>query len=81
MKRRTDDPYRRCWSVVWGAPTPCNSGGRSAVSTTSGTSACDASITAGWKFAVAVPDVHNSKVGTPVTFAMPSAANAALRSS
>ena len=46
--------------MVWPAPVSRSSGGRSAVQTSSGTRACDASITAGWKLAAAVPDVHST---------------------
>ena len=45
--QRTADPYNPTWSVVWFAPTPRSSGGRSAVSTRSGTRAASASRTAG----------------------------------
>ena len=38
-------------------------------------------LTAGWKFASAVPEVQTSGVGRPVRFARPSAKNAADRSS
>ena len=40
-----------------------------------------ASITAGWKFAAAVPDVHNKIAGTRAASPIPSARNAADRSS
>ncbi len=49
-KRRTMSPKSRCWSIVWGAPTPWSSGGRSAVSTRSGTKAWEASATHGVEF-------------------------------
>ena len=49
--------------------------------TSSGTRACDASITAGWKLAAAVPDVHSSTAGRPLARPRPSARNAAERSS
>ena len=51
--------------MVCGAPTPCSSGGRSAVSTSIGTSDRPASTTAGWKLAAAVPLVHSSSAGRP----------------
>src|SRR6056297_2897780 len=38
-------------------------------------------MTAGWKFAAAVPEVQTSGVGFPVRFARPSAKKAAERSS
>ena len=66
--------------MVCGAPTPRSSGGRSAVTTIIGTSLSPASTTAGWKFAAAVPLVHSNTAGTPSS-PMPSAANAATRSS
>ena len=68
-----------CW-VAWLAPTPRSSGGRSAVITTSGTPACEASSTAGCRLATAVPDVVTIATG-PLTLASPTARNAALRSS
>jgi pimeloyl-ACP methyl ester carboxylesterase len=63
------------------APTSRSSGGRSAVSTSSGTPACVASWTAGAKFAAAVPLVHATAAGRPVAFATPRAKKPALRSS
>src|SRR3954453_7681535 len=63
------------------APTSRSSGGRSAVSTSSGTPASWASTTAGRKFAAAVPEVHVIPAGVPVAFATPRAKNAAERSS
>ena len=39
--------------MVWFAPVPRSSGGRSAVSSSSGTPDSSASITAGWKLAAA----------------------------
>jgi hypothetical protein len=67
--------------MVWLAPAPRSSGGRSAVSTSSGTPDSLASMTAGWKLAAAVPDVHTTAAGRRLAFAMPSAVYAALRSS
>ena len=64
--QRTDRPYSSIWSIVWGAPTPRSSGGRSAVSTIIGTSDRPASTTAGWKLAAAVPLVHSSTAGHTV---------------
>src|SRR3954452_18625148 len=63
------------------APTSRSSGGRSAVRTRSGTPASCASMTAGRKFAAAVPDVQVMTTGSPVALAIPSAKNAAQRSS
>src|SRR5580693_8213709 len=79
--QRTADPYSLTWSIVWLAPVPRNSGGRSAVSTSSGTADSSASMTAGWKFAAAVPDVHSTATGRRDALARPSAVNAADRSS
>src|ERR1700722_13010296 len=79
--QRTADPYSLTWSTVWAAPVPRSSGGRSAVSTSSGTADSSASITAGWKFAAAVPDVHTTATGRRDALARPSAVNAADRSS
>src|SRR5579863_6312503 len=79
--QRTADPYSLTWSTVWLAPVPRSSGGRSAVSTSSGTADSSASMTAGWKFAAAVPDVHSTATGRRETLARPSAVNAADRSS
>src|SRR3954467_5890017 len=58
-----------------------NSGGRSAVSTISGTPASSASTTAGWRLAAAEPDVQSTAAGLPVARAVPRAKNPALRSS
>ncbi len=79
--RRTAVPYSPIWSVAWLAPTPRNSGGRSAVRTRRGTDACDASSTAGCRFAAAVPDVQTTATGRREAFASPRARNAAVRSS
>ncbi len=57
--------------MVCAAPHARSSGGRSAVSTTSGTRAWQASATAGRKFAPAVPDVQTITTGRPVAFAKP----------
>ncbi len=77
----TASPYSFSWSIVCPAPTSRSSGGRSAVSTISGTRASWASITAGARFAAAVPDVQVSATGRPEAFAAPSAKNPAQRSS
>ena len=78
---RAAEPNRPSWSTVWFAPTPRSSGGRSAVSASSGTPACAASSTAGCRFAAAVPDVVTTTTGRPDAFASPSARNPADRSS
>ena len=69
------------WSIVWPAPIPRSSGGRSAVSTISGTADSSASQTAGWKLAAAVPEVQSIATGAPLAWAAPSAKKAAERSS
>ena len=51
------------------------------MSTISGTRASCASITAGCRFAAAVPEVQATATGRPVAFAMPSAKKPAERSS
>ncbi len=81
QNQRTADPYSLIWSIAWLAPVPRNSGGRSAVSTSSGTPDASASITAGWKLAAAVPEVHSAATGRPLALARPRARNAAERSS
>src|SRR5699024_4975552 len=78
--QRTAVPYRPIWSIVWGAPTSHDSGGRSAVHTTSGTNAAEASATAAWYSAAAVPLVQTSTVGRPEARATPTAVNEAERS-
>ena len=67
--------------MVCPAPTSRSSGGRSAVSTTSGTRASHASITAGARFAAAVPDVTATATGRQAAFAAPTAKNPEQRSS
>ena len=82
--RRTSAPPRRrasIWSIVWPAPIPRSSGGRSAVSTISGTPASSASTTAGCRLAAAEPEVQRTAAGTPVARAVPRAKKPALRSS
>jgi hypothetical protein len=74
-------PKSLTWSIDWPAPTSRSSGGRSAVSTISGTRASRASITAGCRLAAAVPEVQVTATGRPVAFAMPSAKKPAQRSS
>ena len=82
QNQRTASPYSLAWSIVWPAPVSRSSGGRSAVHTSIGTRACAASITAGWKLAAAVPDVHSTIAGTPRREPDPERArNAADRSS
>ena len=53
------------WRVVWLAPTPRSSGGRSAVRISSGTPAWWASSAAGRRFAAAVPEVQTTATGQP----------------
>ncbi len=74
-------PYSRAWSMVWAAPRSRSSGGRSAVSTMSGTRAWYASTTAGAKFTTAVPDVPRTATGRRPALASPRAMNAPARSS
>ena len=81
QNQRTAFPYILIWSMAWLAPTPLSSGGRSAVRTSSGTADSSASITAGWKLAAAVPDVHSTATGRLLALARPSAVNDAERSS
>ena len=71
--KRTAPPNAPTWSTVWGAPTPCSSGGRSAVQTSSGTPARSASTTAAWSSTEAVPLVVTTTAGRPDSRAMPSA--------
>ncbi len=74
-------PYSSIWSIVCGAPTPRNSGGRSALKTSSGTREALASTTAGWKWVAAEPDVQETATGSARRRASPSAKKAADRSS
>ena len=67
--------------MVCGAPTPCSSGGRSALIANMGTFDRSASTMAAWKWVAAVPLVHSTTAGTPVANPTPNAANAATRSS
>src|SRR4051812_22640158 len=69
------------WSIVCPAPTSRSSGGRSAVSTSSGTPASCASTTAGRYSAAAVPLVQASTTGRRVALARPSAKKPPARSS
>ena len=78
---RTNPPYSRTWSIVWLASVCRRYGGRSAVRTRSGVSACAASTTLGSKFAAAVPEVVTTPAGRPVALPSPSAKNPADRSS
>ena len=78
---RTASPKIPGWTTVWFAPVPISCGGRSAVRTSSGTPACDASSTAGCRFATAVPDVVTTGTGRPDRSARPSARKPAVRSS
>ncbi len=65
--------------MVWFAPVPRSSGGRSAVRTSKGTRDWSASTTAGSELAAAVPEVHTSAAGRPLALARPRARNAAER--
>ena len=67
--------------MVWGAPTPRSSGGRSAVHTMSGTRARSASTTAACSSAAAVPLVVSTTAGRPVAIPIPRPVNPAERSS
>ena len=66
-------PNRPTCSIVCGAPVSCNSGGRSAVHTMSGTRPWCASTTAAWSSAAAVPLVTQTTAGRRVARATPSA--------
>src|SRR5690606_6381681 len=79
--KRAASPNRPGWRVVWFAPTPRSSGGRSAVRRMSGTPEWCASSAAGRRFATAVPDVQTTAAGTRLSRPMPSAVNPACRSS
>src|SRR5680860_1416552 len=80
-KALTASPKNFTWSVVWFALVPRRPAGRSALTTTSAMPACDASRTAGCRFANAVPDVVITGTGRCEVFAIPSARKPALRSS
>ena len=67
--------------VVWFERMPRSSAGRSAEQMMSGTPEWCASSTAGCRFATAVPDVVTTTAGRPDSIAVPSARNAAPRSS
>ena len=69
------------WRVVWLAPTPRSSGGRSAVRISSGTPAWWDSRAAGRRFAAAVPEVQTTATGSRVSRASPRAVKPATRSS
>ena len=77
----TESPKIPTWFVVWFAPTPRSSIGRSAVSKINGTPLWLASKTAGNKLATAVPDVVIMATGLPLALAAPRAVNAIERSS
>src|SRR5450759_2931276 len=78
---RTAVPNKWVWSVVWFAPVPCSSPGRSALTMINGTAAWLASRTAGCRLATAVPEVVNTGTGRRVSLARPRARKAAERSS
>jgi hypothetical protein len=80
-RQRSAASYKRDWSMVWGEPIPCASGGRSAVQAMSGTPAWWASVTAGRSSAAAVPLVVATTAGRPLASPIPSAKKAADRSS
>ena len=63
------------------APTAWSSGGRSAVRTMSGVREYEASTTAAWNSAAAVPDVESTTAGLPVALPMPRAKKEPHRSS
>src|ERR1700730_15536376 len=67
--------------MAWLAPTSLSSGGRSAVSASSGTREWYASISAAWSSAAAVPEVQRRATGRSVAFAIPSPKKDAERSS
>ncbi len=68
--------------MVWAAPKPCSSQGRSAVSATSGTPAAQASTSAGRRCAPALPEVtSDARPGWPDSSARPRAKKPATRSS
>ena len=77
----TASPKMPTWLVVWFAPTPRSSFGRSAVIRISGTPLWCASRTAGSKFATAVPEVVMIATGIPDARAAPKAVNPMERSS
>ncbi len=66
---RTAAPNMPGWTVVWLAPVPRSSGGRSALSTMRGTMPWWASSTAGCRLATAVPEVVTTTAGTRVSLA------------
>ena len=67
--------------MVWFAPLPTRGSGRSADNMIRGTRLRLASMTAGKKFAAAVPDVDMTTTGLLLDFASPSAKKADERSS
>ena len=77
----TASPKIPTWLVVWFAPTPRSSFGRSAVMRISGTPLWCASSAAGSKFATAVPEVVMMATGMPVALAAPKAVKPIERSS
>ena len=78
---RTAEPNIPTCAMVWLAPVPTSSAGRSAVTAISGTPLWEASRTAGSRFAAAVPDVVATGTGRPDASARPRARNPAVRSS
>ena len=78
---RACGPNSPTWSMVWLAPVPRNSGGRLAVSASTGTPECAASTIAGCRLATAVPEVTTTGTGRLDPSANPRAVKAATRSS
>ena len=81
IAHRAYEPNIPTWSIVWFAPVPRSSAGRSAVSRIIGVRDIAASTTAGKRFATAVPEVVTTTAGRPVAFADPRAKKADERSS
>ena len=80
-RHATARPNRSGWSIVWLAPVSRSSGGRSAVSSSSGTPLSAASTAAGSRLAAAVPDVQITAVGASAARAAFTAWYPAARSS
>ena len=78
---RANPPSTSRCGIAWFAPHARSSGGRSAVSRSIGIPLAHASTAAGRRLATAVPLVVITGAAQPVAFAMPSAWNAAPRSS
>ena len=78
---RTASPYIPTWSMVWLAPLPTSSTGRSALTTSRPTPLREASSTAGCRLATAVPEVTTTGTIRPDTDPSPTARKPAPRSS